>query len=1084
MMTFRKLAAGSAGKLIRAYMTENTPQPIHDFRTDLGKELDSGGRLTSYYTGRDSRATWRPDLPADVAQALGVDPRSMPKDSDLDRLFEAKRGDTGQAWSEHKRQVSAYDLTLAPHKSVTLAAEFAATPAESAMIWHAIDRANDATMRFVAREVGWARKGKGGEDGADPGNVGWVSFRHHTARPTLPVQDGPNGATYLAQSPIGGDPHAHIHNALFNMVVAEDGRIGSLDTQRLHSRVHEFGAFFQARLADELRLLGARTGYDKNQQAVVLEAIPQLAVDTFSKGRRQVLGSAKAYAAAQGLDWDQISAEGKFKILSTAGLAARQKKHGDKNDHEIWRDQAAAIGWEHRTVLGETKHEALSDAERLDRAYRFAARHLATEFHTAAVIDHDKLRMYAARGLIGTGIAGGVDDIDRVVALLLERGLEIKGEHVALIVGMAGDKVRVTNTAQVRIEQGLAAEAGRAALDKSGALPHAAIRAAIDASGLDFTSEPDHGAAQKAAIYALGQGGALSLLTGVAGAGKTTLLKPLVAAWKADTRWEAGGREVVGLATGWKQADALKDAGVDRTLAMATLLQAMEVGEFHASRNTVLVIDEISQVAPRAMLDLLRLQRQTGLVIKALGDREQAQSVEAGDAIEIMRRVLPKEAMAELLSTVRQVGRNATETRHLRTIAGLFRGTEPDPDSVADLPSKQRGRKISGPRAANANAEVEAEDLKNHHLREVQQALTMKRDDGTARFIGGDQDQVIGRIADFYMERRDALALAGSKRGVTVSALTNADTADLSRAIRERMKARGELGNDERTYDAVDQRGEQYAISIATGDKLRLFRRTWARIDGKGGSIGNNGDIVEVVGRMANGLVLRDRNGRVGEVEWRRLEHKPTGRLLVGFGHAMTIDAAQGITSDEHINALPRGTAGMTGFTAYVAESRARGATWTLISDEATFDAVRSRRALGDLTPITAEDMWTKVAVNMAAKPYKALGMDLLQAAREDREMAVQAFMQTGHRLETMEQQGRNLGRELRDRMQAEAVRGSIPALLASLDRAITAAETSLSGPMSDAEAHLRHVRVDTELARRNIEHVAPRPVSSPSPGM
>ena len=45
----------------------------------------------------------------------------------LDRLFEAKRGDTGETWTEQKRKVSAYDLTLAPHKSVTLAAEFAAT---------------------------------------------------------------------------------------------------------------------------------------------------------------------------------------------------------------------------------------------------------------------------------------------------------------------------------------------------------------------------------------------------------------------------------------------------------------------------------------------------------------------------------------------------------------------------------------------------------------------------------------------------------------------------------------------------------------------------------------------------------------------------------------------------------------------------------------------------------------------------------------------------------------------------------------------------------------------------------------------
>ena len=41
------------------------------------------------------------------------------------------------------------------------------------MLWHAIDRANDQTMRYVARELGWARKGDGGKDGADPGEVGW-----------------------------------------------------------------------------------------------------------------------------------------------------------------------------------------------------------------------------------------------------------------------------------------------------------------------------------------------------------------------------------------------------------------------------------------------------------------------------------------------------------------------------------------------------------------------------------------------------------------------------------------------------------------------------------------------------------------------------------------------------------------------------------------------------------------------------------------------------------------------------------------------------------------------------------------------
>ena len=30
MINFRKLAAASSGKLLRAYFTENTPEPIHD----------------------------------------------------------------------------------------------------------------------------------------------------------------------------------------------------------------------------------------------------------------------------------------------------------------------------------------------------------------------------------------------------------------------------------------------------------------------------------------------------------------------------------------------------------------------------------------------------------------------------------------------------------------------------------------------------------------------------------------------------------------------------------------------------------------------------------------------------------------------------------------------------------------------------------------------------------------------------------------------------------------------------------------------------------------------------------------------
>jgi hypothetical protein len=1042
MMTFRKLAAAGAGKLIRAYFTESRPEPPADPSVTAARQAEPGGRLTSYYTGRDSRAAWRPDMPLTIAAALGIKPGHAPQDVELDRLFEARRADTGEAWSSHPRKVSAYDLTIAPHKSVTLAAEFAATPAEGAAIWHAIDQANDDTMRYVARELGWARKGAGGEDGADPGAVGWVSFRHYTARPTVPVRDGAGGATYLADVPMDGDPHAHIHNAMFNAVATEDGRVGSLDTQRLHARVHEFGAYFQARLADRLRGLGARVAYDRDQQAIVLPAIPQAASDLFSKGRRQVLRAARAYARHQGLDWETMSAKSKFRILSVTGLAARLEKHGKLGDREIWRAQAETIGWQHVTVMEGAEHPPLSDAERFDKAYAFAAKQLAAEFRTAAVIDHDRLRLHAARGLIGTGIAGGPDDIDKVVGLIELRGLTIGGEPVALLTGLVDNKVRVTHTAQVRLERDLRQAAHAAAQDRSGALPAAAItgaiQAAIRAGELDFQREPEHAAAQRAAIYALGQGGALSLLTGVAGAGKTTLLKPLVAAWQADTRCDLRGREIIGTATAWRQADALRDTGISRTIAMDPLLASIASGELTPTRNTVLVIDEVSQIAPRAMLTLLEVQARTGMTIKALGDREQVQSIEAGDTIELLIRALPESERPVIGSSVRQTRQEDRE------IANLFRAGQ----------------------AADALA------------------LKRERGDGSARLLGGDQDQVVAQIADFYLLRRDLLAAAGARTGITVTALANEDAADISRAIRSRMKARGEIGEEETVYRAIDQRGELYDLPIARGDRVRLFRRTYGVVEGKQASFGSNGDVVTVVGRTETGLLLRDKAGRAGSVGWNVLTDKRTRRLLLGFGHVLTVDAAQGITSDEHINALPRGTAGATAFKGYVAESRARGTTWTMISEAATFEAVKHDMALGDTTPISSDDLWGRVARDLSQKPYKPLGSDLLAGLQRDRERAVETLISFDQARQMAEFKGRDPGREIRLRRQAETIRSSLPLHIAALDEALRL-QHGTGGPISNAAHHLHGLRVEAELRNREMRQAEARTPgrSTPSPG-
>lgn len=572
-------------------------------------------------------------------------------------------------------------------------------------------------------------------------------------------------------------------------------------------------------------------------------------------------------------------------------------------------------------ITGE-RREVLDREERIARAAAFTARHVAGEFETAAVLDLHKVRMYAARGLIGPGIEGE-RDIDAVVRRVEADGIEVNGERAHLIVGLIGGKERVTNTVQVALEQELSALVHRASRTQAGAVSSAAFERAVRDSGVDFGRE--FGDEQRAAER-FAHGGGLVFLEGVAGVGKTkAVLPPAVLAWKAE------GRHVIGISQAWRQADELKaselgQAGVHETVAISPFLDGVRDGSIKVDANTVPVIDEAAQLGPRQFLEVMRLWRDTGCTVRGMGDGEQCQSIEAGSAVEIMVRNMPPEALPKLLHTVRQKSDRARE------IAGLFRGTE---SPGASLEAQQR-----------------------HHLAEVTRALDMKREDGHARLIEGDYDQVVGRIAEHYITRRDILRQAGNAKGITISALTNADAAEISKAVRTRLKGRGEIGADEVVYAATNNRGETYDLAVAVGDRFRLYKKTAARIDGARGFIGANGDVVTVRGWWEKGLVLEDKSGRIGHVEWRRITDRDTGRLLLGYGHCLTVDAAQGITSAEHINALPRGSAGITAFKGYVAESRHERIGWTFISRAAETQAELASRPLGDPTEVTDEQVW------------------------------------------------------------------------------------------------------------------------------
>ena len=198
-------------------------------------------------------------------------------------------------------------------------------------------------------------------------------------------------------------------------------------------------------------------------------------------------------------------------------------------------------------------------------------------------------------------------------------------------------------------------------------------------------------------------------------------------------------------------------------------------------------------------------------------------------------------------------------------------------------------------------------------------------------------------------------------------------------------------------------------------------------------------------------------------------------RRRVGFGHALTIDAAQGITSDEHINALPRGTAGVTAFTTYVAESRSRGATWTVISEGALLEAERHRQALGDITPITRERLWERAGEDMSEKPYQALGIDLLGQAVRDREAAIDTFIECHQAMESAVLADPEAGPKAFRRLRAAAVNETLGRHLTALDTAIAANTTLARDAAKGAEAasHLAELQARARVAAQQMERAA-----------
>ncbi|OYY03175.1 MAG: hypothetical protein B7Y73_07435 [Acidocella sp. 35-58-6] len=409
-------------------------------------------------------------------------------------------------------------------------------------------------------------------------------------------------------------------------------------------------------------------------------------------------------------------------------------------------------------------------------------------------------------------------------------------------------------------------------------------------------------------------------------------------------------------------------------------------------RKSVVVVDEVGLLGTRQLNAIMEAQAEKGFQLVMIGDPKQMQAVEAGPVIELLRRAMGADKVPELGTSVRQ------------------------------------------------KAEEERETVLMFRNGQTEEAVRRKDANGTLRIVPGGYEEAVAHVAVLWRERLEANR-DRPDFSMSVSAPSNAEAHDISLAIRQQRWTMGEIGGNQITVKATDGEGaREYDLSLAVGDRVRLFRRTNAKFMDTGtvGNIGRNGSVLEIIAVAAAGLTLRNGAGREGAVAWNTLRDAASGRVQLAYGDALTTNTAQGTTVTEHIHAMPGGTKLVSAFGAYTSGSRHREQSFIVTSEGAERAEVIARRPLGDRREIERGDLLNNIIRNFAQAPEKEAALALIDRAVGLRRGAVQA-MQRVHRaaevLGDVRDRPSMLAEGLTSRRVAQAFAEILPGLTAQLRR-------------------------------------------------
>lgn len=562
--------------------------PISDIAY-LTESAADAPTAVSYYTDSNSEPPgvwWCPGdwiaKGGDIASAISVTRLSQGRHPKTGRQIVAGQG---------KKKRAAVDLTFSAPKDWTalwVVSDQQGRAMMDAMLMESVRESLDEVLEGGFIE---ARLGKGGKIREPMKGLVAALYRHRTSRE--------------------GDPQAHVHAALLNVGMRNDGRIRAINNERLCEIHKVIGAAFRLRLAEKLEACGVRVRADL-EHGFVVDGQPAELADTWSKRRKHIV----AAACEDGLS----KTAGKLKQVDQIVKQTRNKKSDLPSMALLevrWHKEALAAGWVPNAQWSRLDRQPVirtidQDAEGAVAAVRQAVANLSEH---QSLFYKRELEAMALTLAVGRGSAATVR---RAIDLMLQRQeiADLKGHDLLTTKAIIEQEQEIVRIARIRQSE------------RGAGFSWAALQ--IANADKKFSDE------QRDAInHALAPHG-VNVIEGGPGVGKTTAAAAIKAACKQD------GRRLILVAPSWAAVETLKTellhAGV--ALAFDKLLSDLQLGTVVLQHGDVILIDEAGMTSTMQMLALMQSAHQAGAKLILQGDTNQIAAVSRGDPLALIARAI------------------------------------------------------------------------------------------------------------------------------------------------------------------------------------------------------------------------------------------------------------------------------------------------------------------------------------------------------------------------------------------------------------------------------------------------------------